>query len=179
MAAAPQLPLVSVEEYLETSYPDGDREYIDGCVVRRNVGTPGHSTLQKILVVHLARYEKELRIAVYPEGRTRISEARFRVPDVAVFLKPVKQTSRVLQDVPFVVVEVLSPDDRMGATLVRFADYEALGVPHILQLDPERRRTHLYRGGALTASDVEGFQVPERGWLPFDSRALLAELDSD
>jgi len=39
--------LVPVDEYLNTSYPDGDREYLDGLVVERNVGTPGHSALQK------------------------------------------------------------------------------------------------------------------------------------
>ena len=30
--------LVSVEEYLHTSYPDGDREYVDGRIVERNMG---------------------------------------------------------------------------------------------------------------------------------------------
>jgi hypothetical protein len=37
--AALNLPWVSVEEYLNTQYPDGDREYLDGVVVERNVGT--------------------------------------------------------------------------------------------------------------------------------------------
>ena len=64
MAAVPNPPLVSVEEYLASSYPDGDREYVDGIVVERNVGTPGHSALQKILIVHLAAFEKPLGIAV-------------------------------------------------------------------------------------------------------------------
>jgi hypothetical protein len=30
--------LVPVEEYLETQYQDGDREYVDGRIVERNVG---------------------------------------------------------------------------------------------------------------------------------------------
>jgi len=30
-----------VEEYLNTSYPDGGREYLDGVIVEGNVGTPG------------------------------------------------------------------------------------------------------------------------------------------
>ena len=50
--------MVPVEEYLNTSYPDGDREYLDGLVVGRNVGTPGHGALQKTLIVHLAGFEK-------------------------------------------------------------------------------------------------------------------------
>ena len=167
---------VSVEEYLETSYPDGDREYIDGYIVSRSLGTPDHSTLVKILVRELAAHETRLGIAVYPSCRIRISATRIRVPDVAVFVKPVKRTALLLGDVPFLVVEVLSADDRLTSC---FADYEALGVPHIVQLDPERRRTHVYLNCALTACDIDGFEVPERGWLPFDSRALLAELDAD
>src|SRR5271169_5267589 len=85
MAAVPNLPRVSVEEYLASHYSDGDREYLDGMVVERNVGTPGHSVLQKILIVHLAAFEKPLKIAV---RRTRIEETRFRVPDVLVMQRP-------------------------------------------------------------------------------------------
>jgi len=38
--------LVSVEEYLRTSFPDADREYIDGRIVERNVGEVYHSDVQ-------------------------------------------------------------------------------------------------------------------------------------
>jgi len=38
MAALPTSPLVPVEEYLNTSYPDGDREYLNGLVVERKRG---------------------------------------------------------------------------------------------------------------------------------------------
>jgi hypothetical protein len=34
---------VTRAEYLRTSFPDGDREYLDGLVAERNLGTPGHS----------------------------------------------------------------------------------------------------------------------------------------
>jgi len=81
MAAVPTPPLVTVEEYLGTSYTDGDREYLDGVVVERNMGAPGHSALQKVLIVHLSAFEKQLQIAVRPECRTRIEETRYRVPD--------------------------------------------------------------------------------------------------
>jgi hypothetical protein len=54
MSTMPTPPLVPVEEYLNTSYPDGDREYLDGEIVERSVGTPGRSALQK-----LARLDEE------------------------------------------------------------------------------------------------------------------------
>src|SRR5580704_11811299 len=128
MAAVPNLPQVSVDDYLAASYPDGDREYLDGLVVERNVGTPGHSALQKILIVHLAGLEKELQIAVRPECRTRIEETRYRVPDVLVMTRPFRQTDRVVLDPPLLIVEILSPDDRMRETIQRFREYEKLGV---------------------------------------------------
>ena len=60
MAALPHPPMVSVAEYLATTCPEGDREYVDGVVVERNVGSPARSALQKILSVHLAAFERQL-----------------------------------------------------------------------------------------------------------------------
>ncbi len=147
--AVPTSPLIPVEEYLNTSYPDGDREYVDGLVVERNVGTPGHSALQKILIVHLSAFEKQLQIAIRPECRTRIEESRYRVPDVLVMTRPFRQTNRVVLDAPLLIVEVLSPDDRMRETIQRFREYEKLGVRYIVLMDPEDRTTFAFVNGDL------------------------------
>lgn len=179
MATVPAPPLVPVEEYLNTSYPDGDREYLDGLVVERNVGAPGHSALQKILIVQLAAFEKPLQIAVRPECRTRIEEARYRVPDVLVMRRPFRQNNRVVLDPPVLIIEILSPDDRMRDTIRRFREYEKLGVPHIVQMDPEDRTTFVFINGDLVRRDLSSFEVPDRGSLPFDSRELLARLDEE
>jgi Uma2 family endonuclease len=177
MAAQPNPPLTSVEEYLSTSYPDGDREYLDGVVVERNLGAPGHSKLQKIVLLHLASFEQRFHLEVLPECRTRITETRYRVPDVLVMLKPFAQTSRALIDPPFLIVEVLSPDDRVKDTRRRFKDYAAFGVGHIVQMDPEDRTTFVFADGQTIERDLDGFEVPGRGFLPFNSRELLARLD--
>jgi Uma2 family endonuclease len=179
MAAVPNQPLVSVEEYLNTSYPDADREYLDGVIAERNVGTPGHSALQKILIVHLAGFEKQFQIAVRPECRTRIEENRYRVPDVLVMARPFRQTQRVILDAPLIVIEILSPDDEMKDTLKRFREYEKLGVRHIVQMDPEDRTTFTFVSGDLLRRDLSGLEIPGRGILPFDSRTLLARLDEE
>jgi len=177
MAALPDPALVSIEEYLATSYPDGDREYLDGVVVERSLGTPGHSTLQKILIGHFLKFEKPLQLALFPECRLRVTETRYRV--VLVMMRPFRQTDRVLLDAPFLIVEVLSPEDSMGAALRRFRDYTETGVPHIILMDPIDRGTFVYSSGDLARRDITGFDVPERGFLPFDSRALLAQLDQE
>ena len=178
MAALPSS-LVPVEEYLNTSYPDGDREYLDGLVVERNMGTPGHSALQKILIVHLAAFEKQLQIAVRPECRTRIQETRYRVPDVLVMVRPFRQTDRIVLDPPLVIIEILSPDDKVQDTLRRFREYEKFGVRYIVQMDPEDRMASIFVNGDLISRDLSGFEVPDRGFLPFDSLELLARLDEE
>jgi len=175
MAAAPNPSLVSVEEYLAT---DGNSEYLDGVVVARNVGTPKRSALQKILIVHLATFEKTLNLAVRPECRTRIEEARYRVPDILVLARPFQQTDRVVLDAPVVVIEILSPDDRMKATFERFHEYEKLGVRHIIQMDPEDRTTYAFEMGNLVRKDLEQLWLDaDRRYLPFHSRELLSLLD--
>ena len=50
---------VSVEEYLRTSYPDADREYIDGRIVERNVGEVDHSDLQTAIAHYLRTHYKK------------------------------------------------------------------------------------------------------------------------
>jgi Uma2 family endonuclease len=89
------------------------------------------------------------------------------------------QKGRVLVDAPFLIVEILSPDDRLQDTIRRFRDYAEIGTPHIILMDPEGRETFVFSSGDLTRRDLTGFEVPDRGFLPFDSRALLARLDEE
>jgi Uma2 family endonuclease len=179
MAAVPNFPIVSVDDYLAASYPDGDREYLDGLVVERNVGTPGHSALQKILIVYLAGFEKSFQIAVRPECRARIAETRYRVPDVLVMERPFSQTDRVVLDPPLLVIEISSPDDKLIDTLRRFREYEQLGVRHIVQMDPEDRTTYMFIRGDLVQRDDLARIETRNGLLPFPARELLALLDEE
>ncbi|MCW5963539.1 MAG: hypothetical protein KIT83_05825 [Bryobacterales bacterium] len=39
--------LFAPEEYLSTSFPDGDQEYVDGQLVERTKGEKDHSTAQR------------------------------------------------------------------------------------------------------------------------------------
>ncbi len=47
--------LVPVEEYLATSYPDGDREYLEGQLLEKNMGEVDHSDLQSTILVFFRR----------------------------------------------------------------------------------------------------------------------------
>jgi len=58
--------LISVEEYLNTSYhPDCD--FVDGHVLERNWGERTHSRTQGNAIVYLARRSEELGVEVFQD----------------------------------------------------------------------------------------------------------------
>lgn len=75
--------LISVEEYLRTSY-DPDVEYVDGVLVERNVGALVHSLVQRNIIIALSR--KYPRVYAVPELRSKTAATRYRLPDVCVML---------------------------------------------------------------------------------------------
>lgn len=116
--------LVSVDEYLRTSYPDADREYVDGRIVERNVGAVDYSDLQSAIAHHLrAHYKKCVWTGV--AVRVQVRKTLFRIPDVTIMLGP-KPAERIIRTPPLIAVEVLSPDDRAGDLEEKINDYLAL-----------------------------------------------------
>jgi Uma2 family endonuclease len=101
--------LVSVEEYLRTGYPDGDREYVDGEVLERNIGELDHSDTQGRILVYLRNHYAQFWSGV--AARLQVSATRFRVPDIMFFAGPMP-SGRIATTPPHIIVEVLSPEDR-------------------------------------------------------------------
>jgi Uma2 family endonuclease len=85
---------------------------------------------------------------------------------------------RVLNEVPGTVIEILSPDDKMGETLERFRDYAGIGVGAIVQMDPERYVAHVYRDGSLIQMDFEDLPLRSGERVPFPSQELFNRLRS-
>src|SRR5687768_14256938 len=108
MASAPTLPLVPVEEYLKSSY-EPDMEYVDGALVERNLGRKKHSRLQALIPILLAQCEQQYATRVFVEQRIRVSERRYRIPDVCLMAVE-HTTDEVFVDAPLLIVEILSPD---------------------------------------------------------------------
>src|ERR1022692_989050 len=78
--------LMSVEEYLHTSFDGCDCEYVDGEIVERNMGELGHSTIQYELMRLLGLLAASLGLQIKPEIRIRIGSSRYRIPDIGVWL---------------------------------------------------------------------------------------------
>jgi Uma2 family endonuclease len=144
--------LVSVEEYLATSYrPDCD--FVDGALVERNVGTKDHSKLQRDVLAWFHDRRRELRLTAFPELRIRVSGRRYRIPDVCVAPLP-EPDEQIFTQPPYICVEVLSPADSFPKLQDRLDDYLAMGVPNIWVLDPASRRAwSIAREGHFEALD--------------------------
>jgi len=140
--------LVSVEEYLTTSYRP-DCEYLEGVLVERNVGEYEHSRLQTLLVIYLGNREKQWGIRAVTEQRVQVKPDRFRVPDICV-VKSDYPTEPIFRQPPFLCVEILSRDDRMTGVLECIDDYLTLGVPYVWLLDPRTRRAQIYTRSGVT-----------------------------
>ena len=172
MATAPSIPPLSVNEYLASGYSP-DCEYVDGVLVERNVGTLPHSLLQQILVRYFQQFEESLGFATVPECRTRTHSSRFRIPDVMLIRTPFDRRARFYDGVPLAIIEILSPEDRLRSVIERFEEYQALAVPHIVQMDPERRLTHVFESDNLIRKEL----ISLGDNLPFDTAALYGQLD--
>ena len=90
--------VVSVEEYLNTSFEDGDREYLDGRIVERNLGEIEHSDLQTAMVTYLRTHCPGIWAGV--EVRVQVKATRFRVPDICLVLGG-KPQERIVVSPPF------------------------------------------------------------------------------
>jgi Uma2 family endonuclease len=128
---------VSVEEYLKTTFDGGDREYVDGSMVRRCIGEKDHSRLLRSVVFYFSERESTLRTFCFPAQRVQVTPTRFRVPDVCVYIGS-EPEEQVFRTPPFLVVEILSKDDRASELQEKIDDYLAFGVPYVWLVDPRR-----------------------------------------
>jgi Uma2 family endonuclease len=139
--------LVSVEEYLRTSYrPDCD--YVDGEVVARNSGERKHSSTQRRIIYFLGDRYPNLRERVYPEQRVQVKATRFRVPDVCI-ADANAPDEEIFTRPPALCIEILSPADTMTRILERVKDYFGMGVPICWIIDPGRHEGWMAKPGRL------------------------------
>jgi Uma2 family endonuclease len=133
---------IPVEKYLSSAY-DPDVDFVEGELEERNVGEKDHAKLQ-LRAVRLLDTGKWF---VTIETRIRISPTRYRVPDVCVYEREPEE--QVFQTAPWIVVEILSPEDRMSRMQRKIEDYHAIGCPNIWILDPWRRKAYRFDGASI------------------------------
>lgn len=147
--------LVPVEQYLQTHYPDGDRDYVDGRILERNLGEIDHGDLQTSIAYYLrSGYGSRFWIAV--EVRLQVSRSRFRVPDIVVVGGP-RPEGRIITTPPLPVIEVLSREDRAEDIQERLDDFLGFGVRFVWVVNPRTRRGWIHT--------AEGSREPKDGVL--------------
>lgn len=135
--------LMTVEEYLRTSFEDADCEYLDGEVVERNVGELQHASAQGQLIYLLRQMASRLDLQVFPEIRIQISSRRFRVADIAVW-RAGNIGDRVPVVPPVLVIEVLSSEDRIIRVQTKIQEYLSIGAQWIWLIDPQEKQAICY-----------------------------------
>jgi Uma2 family endonuclease len=158
--------LVSVEEYLSTSYRP-DREYIDGVIEERNLGEFDHSSLQAALTAYFFNRRKEWKLRVLPEQRVQVKDTRFRIPVVCVVLEP-GPFDRIIRVPPFICIEILSREDTVESMQDRIDDYLGFGVPYMWIINPRSRRAFVHT--------AEGSHEAKDGILRTENPELIVPL---
>ena len=161
---------MTLEEYLHTSFDGADRDYVDGEVIERNMGELPHAQLQVRLIQLLLPLAEELRLQVLPEIRIQTRPTRFRVADIAVW-RAGDIGRRIPTVPPFLVVEILSAEDRLVRLQPKIQEYLAHGVTWVWVIDHDERRALSY-----SMADPGGVLVDELRTHDPDIAIPLADL---
>lgn len=153
MSALAHPVLVSVEEYLRTSYSP-DCEYVDGVIEERNLGERSHSIMQAYFTALFWMHRKDWGVQVFPEYRVQAAKTHFRIPDVTIVRSDVPPQA-ILRTPPLLVIEILSREDTLKRLMEKVADYLNFGVEHIWIIDPYDFRAFL--------ADARGLHEPAEG----------------
>ena len=145
---------VSLAEYLAMKECKPYLELIDGEVVQKSMAGLSHSTMVIELITELRIY-----LRASGEGRVETELRHIEREDEWVFLPDISFTlksritgtpaeSRGLVEVlPDLAIEVLSPDDQPGRVSQKIAHYMAAGVRLLWVIDPEAERVTVWQPG--------------------------------
>ena len=163
--AAPTL--ISVEEYLHTSY-DPDCDYIDGEVRERNMGERSHSLMQMAISALFYANRRTWRILPLPEQRVQTSARHFRIPDICLIHSDDPKDA-IIRVPPLLCVEIISSEQSLRDMQERTDDYLGMGVRQVWVLDPVRRRAFV--------PDAGGQLQQQNGFLAVAETPIQLEIE--
>ena len=148
--------LISVEEYLRTSY-EPSCEYVRGILAERAAPERDHAEWQAALICWFADHERDWNVRVLPSLLIQIASDEFRIPDVTILSRTAPR-EQIITHAPLAAFEILSPSDSMSGTLAKLDAYQQMGIPAIWLIDPAKPTSWLYSSGHLTPATV--FELP-------------------
>ena len=159
--------LVSVQEYLETTYhPDCD--YIEGELRKRNVGERPHSRLQTIFSAIFEANIGDWHALAMTEQRVQILPDRYRVADVCV-VRDTDPDDLITIVPPLLCIEILSRGDSLAELEEAVDDYAGMGVQTIWVINPWKRIGYY--------ATRQGLQQPGDGVLTVPNTSIAIVLE--
>jgi Uma2 family endonuclease len=108
---------------------------------------------------------------VFPstEQRIQLRPGQWVVADLAVY-HPKEQSEQYPSQPPLIVIEVLSPDDRMGDVMEKLEEYRRFGVLYVWLADPQRRKLYVmeseFRQVAFWETQQPAFRLGPKDVFP-------------
>jgi len=164
--------LLSLDEFRERYAEEKPYyEYWFGVAVQKSVPTILHVLLVKILLFALdqAGYESgpELEVRIDPNWQPKADVAAWTEMSGSYPVKPFE-----------VVVEVLSPEDRMQRVIFKCRQYERIGIQSIFVMDPEFHDAWEWSLSKQNLERIETMMLPNGNqiavadlWTDLDRRA--------
>jgi len=143
---------MTADDLLRTHIPDKRVELVRGVLVVRE--PPGYrhgvvsTTLTRLLANHVDAGNLGRVIAGDTGFKLTADPDTVRGPDIAFISRdrlPDPETVGYPALAPDLVVEVLSPGDRLGEVLAKVADWLNAGTRLVWVIDPARRKARVYR----------------------------------
>ena len=178
MATAPTLPLVSIEEYLNTSY-EIECEYVNGVLIQKHMGSRTHGLFQGILYASLVSVQKERGIRVYLDQHIQMAPGVFRVPDVVIMPASHKR-EEILTEPPLATFEIVSQGEPWTSLRGKLADHLAMGVSTVIIADQYNKTVMVATPTEplheMKAPLILNISVPDGGVLQIDFDDLYRQL---
>ena len=176
---------LTVQEYESLEEPDDAwvSELVRGRVVREPPLGYRHARLQARIAGSITEFVNThgLGVVLTEVGVVRTeSPPAVRGPDVAFLAQarvPPDDPPGFLRVPPDLVVEIVSPSDRLGTVLGRILDYVDAGVGEAWVVDPESRTVTILRSRSDVRIVGEGDDVTDVAALPGFSMGVSELLD--
>ena len=155
------------QQYLALPEEKPYLEFVDGRIEEKPMPDDNHRRLTGEITGLFWMFEKTAGGDFGPEGRARLRDGLYRLPDTA-YWAPGRPAGK--DSLPSLAVEVLSPEDSRPALRRKCRAYREYGVDAGWLVDPDRRVVEVFEGdrdgsvlGAddtLTSAVMPGFELP-------------------
>lgn len=175
--------LLSAEEFDNYPFEEDKRYELDeGELIEMTRPAYKHNRVVQNLLITLVLYFRQNPIgeALLSENLYALSPSTRRSPDLAVILGDRRAElwdAKVIQIVPDIAVEVLSPSETSTAIHRKMKQYFQAGVKQVWLVDPEDQTAEIWTGPTLPETELKATDSVTSTLLPGFS-APLADLFS-